>query len=643
MAASTKKNLKYNKNLKPLFNEKKITVIANYFIKNKDEINDASLIVEYEGEFVKNAKKNKPLIHDVMDECISGNYDTAILSFLIKQGANTSIDFFGLPPFYRVLNYVAIHKIAECEDAIKVIKVFANAANYDIKKQYKAELPPFAYLLRKNFEFLGNKYNKDFLSAELIKFFIEKGSNANTYDQIGNNLLTYSVQTNNVEIQKYLANNNVDADKKNELGQDAMYSAIVGEAFESIQEMVNVGYKLEPSKLRKMGLVNKLNKQNDLLLKYLTSECFKLVNKYEEAKNFMLLFDESKNLLLSNNKYQNIGMSYSNIPEFITMLEANMPNFSKAEKGVILTEKEKYINASTSIEQLINAIQIFPLFRLNNYRKNYYASEENTKSLCNELKNITSTINQNLKQQLLQEISNNSLNYYTDALSNSNDVESYIQLSKNYFSKRNEAETQCYNKFCERTSFADGSQSKWSEQINGYVESIQRFINNANAYLTYFNYNNSSLTINKNRAQAALSKAYVYYNTAKVYEERLIVNVKTIYQNIQNTSIIPKYETYKNRNFIELKLAQYNVPEFSRTLGYNKSTNTYYVEDMIGNHGNFNTIADVIKEDMFLNYWGASIWTYKPTIYKYEKMERIIKEYNKYGIREWYMMKIEGN
>lgn len=413
IAANSKKAVTFNKKLKPLLNQKSVSLLEEYFEKNKNDINDASVVVEYDGEFVKNAKRNKPLIHDVMDECIAGNYDTAMLSYIISKGANTAIDFFEWPPFYRALNFIATHKIEECKNAINVIHVFANSSNYDIRKQYKTELPPFAYLIRKNFEFLGNKYSKDYLPVELVKLFIDKGSNANTYDQIGNNLITFTVQTNNIELQRYLAIKDVDINKTNHAGKDAMYSAIISEATESVKELINTGYKLEPSRLLEMGLQNKINKTNTVLLNCITDESYKYVTSYTQAKDFMLLFDESKNKLLENSKYLQIGINNENIPEFISILEFNTPSFANSEMAEIKNIKTQYINGGNDLGSVMSAIQKFPLLKINNYNINYFTSEVTTKKLIEEINGESKILSKSTQGLLINEINANRNRYYS--------------------------------------------------------------------------------------------------------------------------------------------------------------------------------------------------------------------------------------
>jgi hypothetical protein len=631
------------------FNEDKKTVATYKKIKGENldlfldnskislfrtKINENSLLsnslatFDYQPPFQRSQKVEAPILIDAIDKYFNNNLSIEFIDFLLANGADAYSTGFRITPLYLINSYVL-------KEEYKSLQLFETFLKNKIKFEQitKNKISVFSDYI--------SKTTNEKRSEKIISFFLKAGCYVNTPDEYGTPLLTSSIIKNDVEIIKLLLVNNAEVNIRASNNSLPIIEAINTNNEIAFKLLLDKSVIITKDIIDETDFAKQTKNCNKYFSKVLSNIYIKDVTKYDEAKNFILLFDESKNLLLANNKYQNIGLSYSNIPEFVTMLEANTPNFSKIEKEIILTEKVKYINGTNTIEELANALQIFPLFRLNNYTNNYYTSEENTKSLYNELKSISTIINQNLKQQLLQEILSNSTKYYANALSNSKNVEAYIQLSKNYSSKRNEIEIQCFNRFCNSSSFGDGSQNKWSEYIESYKETAQNYLTNANTYLSYFNYKKDIVIANKSAAQTAYSKAYNNFKSAKQYETTLINNVNNIKENIKNTSNLPKYNVKKYKDEYEIELDETGVPSFKRTAKQNERSGSYYVVDMIGGHGDYKSIATLIKEDMFLDYWRASLWTFEPTASKFEKMERILKEYNKYGIGEWYKMKVD--
>ena len=380
------------------------------------------------------------MLHDVFDECLNGHYSIELLKFLLENGADPYIEYMDLPVLYRLLNFFAENPISNCSKAIEIFNLFASTPEIDFSKQHRALAPPFTYLFRKNFDYLNGKYDANYIPQSVIKTFIEKGVNVNTFDQDGNNLMIFAVQTNNEDLQNYLISKGINIQRKNKSGHDAMYSAIIGDNIDAVKNILKTGYILSPLKIKEIGASSIINKKNSELLKLITDESFKYVNNYNQAKQFMLIFDESKERVLEN--YSFISKIFENIidsiPAFISIAETNNPIFNEDAKKSILYLKTKYINSSKNLTEFYLKTNIFPLITMRAYTSDYYATEKQSDALYSEVNNINYIISSELKELLCNEIKQKTLDYYSRKMHNGSTVEEFNDLLNRFPSKSNE-------------------------------------------------------------------------------------------------------------------------------------------------------------------------------------------------------------
>ena len=647
-ASNTTRVIKYNEKLKNILDTKDINTISNFLNKYPGVINDATEIVTYQGKYTENAKKMKPAIHDLLDRCINNDYPIEIFDLFVLKGVDLNTQYDGLSVYYRILNHIATHNIEESQNALKLFYYFSEKNDFDINKEYRDNLPPLAYLLRTNFDFLGKKYDKNYVSSDIIKTFIEKGTTANTYDQEGNNLLAYAVQTNNVLIQQYLTSNDVDEDRINKKGQDVMYGAIVSGSLESIQEMVKRGYKLVPTKLVDMKLHSSINKNDKLLCDYLSDISYTYINDYDQLRSYILLFDEKKRKLLENNFYLQQGVKRSNIIDFIKLMEQNNPSFDEHEKSIIQKEKIKYINGCSTIGDLVEATKAFPLFRLSRYQPNYFKSEENLAALSDELYSVNSTyLNEATRDVILYEIRNKSFDYYNSTLRSLNSVKDGIDLANNFPSKKSAIELVCHERFCDTRDFSNIEHGlRWSEEIKSQRDYLDNYAQNCKDFLSYFSYN-SIISDNLSVAEKKWNNLRTLLSDAYSYERELTKAVESIYGQIKATHILPDFDIEDkgirlgNQEY-EIKITEQCAFRGQRETIIQKSDRKYYVYSVIlWDDGPFNTINEAVKY-ICLNFWNANIWTSDPDAEKFQHMERIIREFKKYGIQYWYKMSLSS-
>lgn len=239
----------YNEDLKSAIDSKKIAVFETYLTNNKKKMDDAV-------EKINSGKAVvlKPALHYVLEKCISGELDPIWLETYIKKGADIHVDYNGKSILYRLLDNIATTPKTNVKSEVESLKIIYASSKLGIDQNYKSFLQPFSYLLRENYDFLGGKYSADYIPKEVIQFFVDKGANVESYDKVGNGLMTFATQTNQKDIMDYLTSKGINVSKANSDGKDPMYFAIQNNDFAGVEKLIASNYKVIPSLFSKLNL-----------------------------------------------------------------------------------------------------------------------------------------------------------------------------------------------------------------------------------------------------------------------------------------------------------------------------------------------------------------------------------------------------
>ncbi|HMT74498.1 MAG TPA: hypothetical protein PKA77_10535 [Chitinophagaceae bacterium] len=356
--------------------------------KDKSLVNSSVIEVELSGNYGLTYKKRQSLLHYLVRRVINKTIEVSIVQRFLSFNPDLAVEFDKKNVFYYLLDYVASHPIVEVGEVEEMLKAISNQPAFNINKPYSNFLPPLPYLLRTNHEFLNGKYSENYISEDIIMYFIEKGANVNTYDQVENNLTTFSIQGHSKKLMQYLQNKGGNFDNKNLSGKDAFYFAVQSNNTGVVKNIVENGYKLTLAKANELKISEVLNKTNSDLLTYLTQALFKEIKTYEDIVGFIHLFTESKNKILESNVYISVGIPDNKTPQFVSFYETGSDKLSAENQKKILTLKTRYLNNVSGIKDLITRLQHYPLFNLKSFTLDYYSSEETTNLLLNEIDQV---------------------------------------------------------------------------------------------------------------------------------------------------------------------------------------------------------------------------------------------------------------
>ena len=241
---STKIN--YNAQLAELLNQNDDIALSNYLQTNPSKIDDATS-TKLANDI--QTKKPVPLIYDAISRALEGKSSPKICQVIINAGCDLQNSFDGKTSIYIVLDFIATHPKSECDVAEQILSLIMTRSDFDINLRYQSLLPPFSYLIRENHNYL-NKFSADYISDDVVRMFIEKGASVNTYDNNGNSLIAFALETENEYLQTYFIDNGINTAKKNKEGKDALYIAVESGNLSLVKQMIVAGYDLNISNLQ---------------------------------------------------------------------------------------------------------------------------------------------------------------------------------------------------------------------------------------------------------------------------------------------------------------------------------------------------------------------------------------------------------
>lgn len=248
-----------------------------------------------------------PLLYDVVDRTLNGETSVELCKVALDAGCDIYSIFNGKTPIYRIMDYLATTPSAQTGVGMELLDLFLGKSGFDINRRYRSLPPPFSYLLSTNFNYLGGKYDKDYLSTPLLKKLIDNGARLNTYDENGASLLLLASSTNNDYLQNYLLDNGVNIYKTADTqGNNAIYAAIKSNDIEVLQKII-ANYQI---KLLTADVKEETASVSPAMYNFLASECARNADTYNELVDFRGHFTDKKDLVQS--KYENLARNETN-------------------------------------------------------------------------------------------------------------------------------------------------------------------------------------------------------------------------------------------------------------------------------------------------------------------------------------------
>jgi len=375
----------FDATLNTLLNNNDVSGMTDYLKSNPQMVNNASSSKSEQGYGNKAIIHTVPLLYDAVRRTLQGTCYLDMCKVIIDAGCDLNAVFDGKPPVYIILDYIATHPAIQCETAEQLLSLIVSEKNFDVNYRYKTLLPPLPYLIRENHQFLG-RYDKNYVSDNVLKLLIVKGSPINTYDNDGSSLMAFAIETDNQYLSAYFIKQGIDLKRSNNQGNDALYLAIdKGQLTIAKSVIEKTNFDLNINTLRNDPAVFK--KYTDTY-DYVADICANKAINYKDIRAFAEAFSDKFDLVRPK-----LDVIYNS--------EINKLEAAKLQAISIISNRENY----SSVESIIQTNTAF----INNFTSFYDPNEK--KAVSDFVTLMTTTIK---GLNLLEKLVNNPPGgYYT--------------------------------------------------------------------------------------------------------------------------------------------------------------------------------------------------------------------------------------
>ncbi|MDR2764022.1 MAG: hypothetical protein LBB90_03220 [Tannerella sp.] len=287
----------YDAVLNRLLTENDVKEMENYLKSNPAAVNSASSSNSQRGiHSNKSIVGTVPLFYDAVERTLKGDCPVEMCRVIVDAGCEINPVFDGKTPVYLLLDYLATHPKEQCAIAEQLLNMLVSRQDFDVNYRYKSLLPPLAYLIRENYHFLG-KFDKSYLSDQVLSLLIDRGAPVNTYDNDGNSLMTFAVDTENELFQSYLLSKGIDLSRKNKTGNDALYQAVKGGQTELVKQIIHrTGFNLNIYSLPVSTDSFRMHRDT---YDYIAEVCASKIESYGDITLFRSTFSDKLDLVQS--------------------------------------------------------------------------------------------------------------------------------------------------------------------------------------------------------------------------------------------------------------------------------------------------------------------------------------------------------
>lgn len=249
--------------------------------------------------------KGKSTLYTTVEKVLNGQMPASAAANEVSTSTLLTEPYNGKTPIYLVLDYIAHTPKTKCEEAEKLLDAFLANKSFDVNQRYSSLMPPLAYLIRENYDFLDEKFSSNYISDHVLRKLIEAGASVNTYNTDGSSLMSFAIVTNNQYLQNYFAESGANIHHTDNTGQDDLYKIIASGNLDLLKKYMNKGQakidihtlKNEPSSFA----------QYKQMYDYLAEHCGKQANSYDDMKLYRKRFNLRKDVVEA--KYQNLAQN----------------------------------------------------------------------------------------------------------------------------------------------------------------------------------------------------------------------------------------------------------------------------------------------------------------------------------------------
>ena len=337
-------------------------------------------------------------VYAAVENALSGKLPVSEACQSIKSG-DTGAPYGGKTPIYLVLDYLATHPKQQCQVAEQLLGAFIDKQGFDVNSRYSTLLPPLAYLIRSNYEFVGGRFSADYLSDEVLRRLIDAGASVNTYNSDGATLMNFAIDTGNHYLQSYFIGQGIDLRHNDAEGNDAVHHAIEQGEVALLKKMVATnGVTIDVNSFH--NDTKQLSKKQPEMYAYLATECAAHATTYADLRLFRERFADRQQMV--QQKYE--ALANGEIRQTVTFSDImkvaerypDLPHLTDPRKLSIYRQDCQRLQAihtkalAVAKNPSYSSVSIddFPNEFINIYSNRYHYDPESRLPLARELKSF---------------------------------------------------------------------------------------------------------------------------------------------------------------------------------------------------------------------------------------------------------------
>ena len=261
--------------------------------------------------------KGKSELYTAVEQALTGSKSVSEARQAIATG-DWKAPYNGKTPIYLVMDFLATHPKNQCSQAEQILEAFLSRKDFDINLRHGSLVPPFAYLIRQNYDHLGGHFSSNYISDSVLKMMIEAGASVNTYNTDGGTLMSFAMDTKNAYLQSYFIKQGIDLRHTDEKGEDDMYRLIAENRLDLLRQAKQRGtLNLDINTLKNEPKSFAHHKE---LYDFIADHCASQAKSYEDLTLFRKRFSDKKSLV--KQKYETMARQETNAAkDFKTIYE----------------------------------------------------------------------------------------------------------------------------------------------------------------------------------------------------------------------------------------------------------------------------------------------------------------------------------
>jgi hypothetical protein len=296
----------------------------------------------------------KPLLHDAVGRALEGKVSPEMCTAILDADADINILFDSKAPVYYIMDYIATHPKQDCSVAEQLLAIFYARQEFDINRSCGSFPPPFAYLIRENYSYLGGKYSPEYISDKVVEMSLAEGAPVNTYNSDGSSLMLLANASGSEYLQNLFLDSGINIDRKaSESGDDAVVAAIKRNNIATLEKLLQ-NYSVPLTTEYVMGAVPEMNSE---MYDFVAKKCADSSDSYEELVLFRNTFGKRKSLV--DRKYTDMARAEVNAANNYDAIARCRTRFPDLYESIVLPKRKQIAAQEIAAAHSIQDVKLY--------------------------------------------------------------------------------------------------------------------------------------------------------------------------------------------------------------------------------------------------------------------------------------------